>query len=47
VKRYNEFIYFHIYLWATKEVDVEVAADKEESSEEEDTSRLLVNIILT
>jgi heat shock protein beta len=35
VKKYSEFINFPIYLWATKEVDVEVPADEEESSEEE------------
>ncbi|TVU07586.1 hypothetical protein EJB05_40949, partial [Eragrostis curvula] len=38
VKRYSEFINFPIYLWATKEVDVEVPADEEESSEEEEES---------
>jgi len=46
VKKYSEFINFPIYLWATKEVDVEVPADEEESSEEEDTSKLSVNIII-
>jgi hypothetical protein len=40
VKKYSEFINFPIYLWATKEVDVEVPADEEESTEEEDTSKL-------
>ncbi|KAK1613126.1 hypothetical protein QYE76_036799 [Lolium multiflorum] len=38
VKKYSEFINFPIYLWATKEVDVEVPADEEESNEEEDTT---------
>ncbi|KAI8013614.1 hypothetical protein LOK49_LG05G03785 [Camellia lanceoleosa] len=38
VKRYSEFINFPIYLWATKEVDVEVPADEDESSDEEETS---------
>ncbi|XP_034675729.1 endoplasmin homolog [Vitis riparia] len=38
VKRYSEFINFPIYLWASKEVDVEVPADEDESSDEEETS---------
>ncbi|XP_020260485.1 endoplasmin homolog [Asparagus officinalis] len=37
VKKYSEFINFPIYLWASKEVDVEVPTD-EESSDEEETS---------
>ncbi|PIA57313.1 hypothetical protein AQUCO_00600210v1 [Aquilegia coerulea] len=37
VKRYSEFINFPIYIWATKEVDVEVPADEDESGEEETT----------
>ncbi|XP_042508568.1 endoplasmin homolog [Macadamia integrifolia] len=37
VKKYSEFINFPIYIWASKEVDVEVPAD-EESSEEEETT---------
>ncbi|KAL6845943.1 hypothetical protein ACP4OV_023391 [Aristida adscensionis] len=40
VKKYSEFINFPIYLWATKEVDVEVPADEEstpETTEEEET----------
>ncbi|CAL5050177.1 unnamed protein product [Urochloa decumbens] len=36
VKRYSEFINFPIYLWSTKEVDVEVPADEEETSDEEE-----------
>ncbi|ERN13378.1 hypothetical protein AMTRI_Chr09g21410 [Amborella trichopoda] len=38
VKRYSEFINFPIYLWASKEVDVEVPADDDESSDEEETT---------
>ncbi|KAG2608527.1 hypothetical protein PVAP13_4NG326800 [Panicum virgatum] len=38
VKKYSEFINFPIYLWSTKEVDVEVPADEEETSEEEDSN---------
>ncbi|XP_010941296.1 endoplasmin homolog [Elaeis guineensis] len=38
VKKYSEFINFPIYLWASKEVDVEVPSDEEESSDEEETS---------
>ncbi|KAG2550247.1 hypothetical protein PVAP13_9KG236000 [Panicum virgatum] len=38
VKKYSEFINFPIYLWTTKEVDVEVPADEEESSEEEEST---------
>lgn len=39
VKKYSEFINFPIYLWASKEVDVEVPADEEsESSDEEEKS---------
>lgn len=38
VKRYSEFINFPIYLWASKEVDVEVPADEDEPSEEEESS---------
>uniref|UniRef100_J3MHP1 Uncharacterized protein n=1 Tax=Oryza brachyantha TaxID=4533 RepID=J3MHP1_ORYBR len=37
VKKYSEFINFSIYLWATKEIDVEVPADVDESSEEEES----------
>ena len=35
VKKYSEFINFPIYIWSTKEVDVEVPADEDESSEDE------------
>ncbi|RWW87081.1 hypothetical protein BHE74_00004117 [Ensete ventricosum] len=38
VKKYSEFINFPIYLWASKEVDVEVPSDEEESPDEEETS---------
>ncbi|XP_061373265.1 endoplasmin homolog isoform X1 [Gastrolobium bilobum] len=38
VKRYSEFINFPIYLWASKEVDVEVPADEDESSDEGESS---------
>ncbi|XP_028788281.1 endoplasmin homolog [Neltuma alba] len=34
VKKYSEFINFPIYIWASKEVDVEVPADEEEEEEE-------------
>nr|GEU31214.1 endoplasmin homolog [Tanacetum cinerariifolium] len=36
VKKYSEFINFPIYLWASKEVDVEVPADEDDSSDEEE-----------
>ncbi|XP_076945686.1 endoplasmin homolog [Bidens hawaiensis] len=36
VKKYSEFINFPIYIWATKEVDVEVPADDDESGDEEE-----------
>ncbi|KAG0477801.1 hypothetical protein HPP92_012520 [Vanilla planifolia] len=35
VKKYSEFINFPIYLWASKEVDVEVSSDEETGEEEE------------
>ncbi|XP_008808636.1 endoplasmin homolog [Phoenix dactylifera] len=38
VKKYSGFINFPIYLWASKEVDVEVPSDEEESGDEEETS---------
>ncbi|KAM0945524.1 putative Heat shock protein Hsp90 family [Dioscorea sansibarensis] len=38
VKKYSEFINFPIYLWVTKEVDVEVPSDEEESTDEEESS---------
>lgn len=37
VKKYSEFINFPIYLWASKEVDVEVPAEEDESSDEEES----------
>ena len=37
MKKYSEFINFPIYLWATKEVDVEVPDDEDDSSEEEES----------
>ncbi|XP_071733110.1 endoplasmin homolog [Rutidosis leptorrhynchoides] len=36
VKKYSEFINFPIYLWATKEVDVEVPAEEDDSSDSSD-----------
>ncbi|RWW22878.1 hypothetical protein GW17_00012894 [Ensete ventricosum] len=42
VKKYSEFINFPIYLWASKEVDVEVPSDEEESPDEEETCMLLI-----
>lgn len=36
VQRYSEFINFPIFLWSSKEVDVEVEADSEEASEDEE-----------
>ncbi|KAG6509139.1 endoplasmin homolog [Zingiber officinale] len=38
VKKYSEFINFPIYLWASKEVDVEVPSDEDDSTEEEETA---------
>lgn len=35
--RYSEFINFPIYIWASKEVEVEVPADEDESSDEEES----------
>nr|XP_043626582.1 endoplasmin homolog [Erigeron canadensis] len=36
VKKYSEFINFPIYLWTTKETDVEVPADEDDSSDDEE-----------
>lgn len=36
MKRYSEFINFPIYLWASKEVEVEVPAEEDDSSDDED-----------
>ncbi|XP_057423183.1 endoplasmin homolog [Lotus japonicus] len=38
VKRYSEFINFPIYIWASKEVDVEVPADEDESSDDDESA---------
>ncbi|WVY89014.1 hypothetical protein V8G54_037943 (chloroplast) [Vigna mungo] len=38
VKRYSEFINFPIYIWASKEVDVEVPADEDDSGDEDDSA---------
>lgn len=46
MKKYSEFINFPIYLWSTKEVDVEVPADEDETSEEEDSSKSLVKLFI-
>ena len=47
MKKYSEFINFPIYLWTTKEVDVEVPADDEETSEEEESSKSSINVIFS
>ncbi|XP_039000345.1 endoplasmin homolog [Hibiscus syriacus] len=36
VKKYSEFINFPIYIWASKEVDVEVPADEDDSNDDEE-----------
>lgn len=46
MKRYSEFINFPIYIWASKEVDVEVPADEDESSDEDDSSMYNLRIQL-
>lgn len=46
MKKYSEFINFPIYLWASKEVDVEVPADEDESTDEEETSTHHLNDII-
>ncbi|KAG2692793.1 hypothetical protein I3843_08G066900 [Carya illinoinensis] len=38
VKKYSQFINFPIFIWSTKESDVEVPADEDESSDEEESS---------
>ena len=35
MKRYSEFINFPIYIWGSKEIDVDVPADEDESNDEE------------
>ena len=40
MKRYSEFINFPIYLWATKEVETEVPADDDESSDSSDEEEI-------
>ncbi len=35
VKKYSEFINFPIYLWSSKEVDVEVPVDEDEEADKE------------
>lgn len=44
MKKYSEFINFPIYLWASKEVDVEVPADEDDSSEDEE--KRMINLAL-
>lgn len=46
MKKYSEFINFPIYLWSTKEVDVEVPADEEESSDEEESGMYNSNAMI-
>lgn len=36
MKKYSEFINFPINLWASKEVDEEVPAEEDESSDDEE-----------
>lgn len=36
MQKYSEFINFPIYIWASKEVDVDVPADDDDSSDEEE-----------
>lgn len=36
MKKYSEFINFPIHLWASKEVDEEVPADEDDSSDEDE-----------
>lgn len=42
MKRYSEFINFPIYIWASKEVDVEVPADEDESGDEDDSGMYIL-----
>ncbi len=35
MKKYSEFINFPIYLWSSKEVDVEVPVDEDEEADKE------------
>ena len=37
MKRYSEFINFPIYIWGSKEIDVEVPADEDESNDGEES----------
>lgn len=46
MKRYSEFINFPIKLWASKEVDVEVPADEDESTDEEETRMNILYMLL-
>lgn len=40
MKKYSEFINFPIRLWASKEVDVEVPADEDDSTDEEEKCKI-------
>lgn len=40
MKKYSEFINFPIHLWASKEVDVEVPADEDDSGDDDDEKRM-------
>lgn len=43
MKKYSEFINFPIYLWASKEVDVEVPSEEDDSTEEEETGMHVIS----